>query len=186
MTFRTALLWLQAFVITITIGVGCGGAPLPAGGGTSPSPATSAAPAKRAMPTSVAEAEAQQKAGIRYSNEEVRAHYIDLVGGIDAANERWLKEGLSAEQRARRAYKIRQDARITTRAMMSDPSEVEDLRKRDQEKYSNPDGPTFEWLVNQNQQKGLAGDAVYEAIVVSSQRTDKKVNESFNLKGKDQ
>jgi PII-like signaling protein len=70
--------------------------------------------------------------------------------------------------------------------MMSDPSEVEDLRKRDQEKYGNPDGPTFEWLVNQNQQKGLAGDAVYEAIVVSSQRTDKKVNESFNLKGKDQ
>lgn len=189
MIFRTAILWLQALIFTLTIGVGCGPAPVPASEPASPppspAPTSSAAPEKRALPTTVAEAEEQKKAGIRYTNEEVRPHYLDLVAGVDAANEQWLKEGLSAEERARRAYKIRHDARVTTRAMMSDPSEVEDLRKRDQEKYGNPDGPTFEWLVTQNQKKGLTGDAAYEAIVGSSQRTNKKVNESFDLKGKE-
>jgi len=81
------------------------------------------------------------------------------------------------------AVAIRHDARIMSRAMMSDPAEVEDLRKRDMEKYGNPDGPTFDQLVRRNRENGLTGDAVYEAIVESSQRTDQAVNERFRDAG---
>jgi PII-like signaling protein len=65
--------------------------------------------------------------------------------------------------------------------MMPDPVEVERLRRRDLEKYDNPDGPTFDQLVQQWKNKGLSGDEVYEAIIGSSQRTDRDVNKRFNL-----
>jgi hypothetical protein len=65
--------------------------------------------------------------------------------------------------------------------MMKDAADVDALKARDQAKYGSPDGPTFEWLVTHEQQKGLSGDAVYEAIVESAQKTDRAVNEAFGL-----
>lgn len=145
--------------------------------------ASSATPEQKAYPTTPAEAEALKKKGIAWSNEETRVYYLKLADSVDASNEQWKQEGLSAEKRAQRAWEVRHNARITARAMMGDPREVEDLRARDQEKYGNPDGPTFEQLVEGQRKKGLTGDAVYEAIIGSSQRTDPKTNEKFNLNG---
>jgi hypothetical protein len=138
---------------------------------------------QRARPTTPEEAEALKQGGQTWSNEEIRAYYLELAGSVDASNEQWKQEGLSAEERARRAYDVRHNARITSRAMMGDPREVEDLRARDREKYGNPDGPTFDQLVESQRKKGLTGDAVYEALVDSSQRTDKATNEKFKLEG---
>jgi hypothetical protein len=135
------------------------------------------------FPDSMAQVETLRASGISWTNGEIRAHYNRLVTAIGPANEKWTKEGLSAEERARQASAIRHDARIMCRAMMSDPAEVEDLRKRDMEKYDNPDGPTFDQLVERNRKKGLTGDAVYEAVVESSQRTDPVINKQFRDAG---
>jgi hypothetical protein len=66
--------------------------------------------------------------------------------------------------------------------MMASVAEVEDLRKRDQEKYGNPDGPTFEQLVEGAKKKGVVGEAIFEGIIASSQRTDEAVNAAFGIK----
>ena len=119
--------------------------------------------------------------GVSWTNQEVRLHYNRIVDTIGPANERWKQEGVGVEERARRAYGMRHDARILTRAMMSDAQEVEELRKRDLEVYGNPDGPTFEQLVERQRSKGVTGDAVYEAIIESSQRTNEAMNKRFGL-----
>ncbi|MBM7113883.1 hypothetical protein I3V78_10025 [Archangium primigenium] len=113
----------------------------------------------------------------------MREYYLQLAGSVDTSDAQWKQQGLSPEERARRAYEVRHNARVTTRAMMGDPREVEDLRARDREKYGNPDGPTFAQLVENQRKKGLEGDAVYEAIVDSAQRTHKETNEKFKLEG---
>jgi hypothetical protein len=116
------------------------------------------------------------------TNAEVRDWYNARVSTIPAQNQAWLAEGLSAEQRAQQAYAIRHDARIEARNMMPSNAEVAQLRARDQAKYGDPDGPTFEWLVDKNRSKGLEGDAIYEAIIESSSRTDEQTNARFKTK----
>lgn len=56
--------------------------------------------------------------------------------------------------------------------MMADLREVELLRARDIGQYGNPDGPTFEFLVQRLSSVGLEGDSVYEAMIEGSYRTD--------------
>ena len=110
------------------------------------------------------------------SNSDVRRIYLERVARIPELNEQWLAEGLTARERAERAWRIRHEARVDTRRLMSNPEEVELLRARDQAKYGNPDGPTFEWLVENLEREGLTGDAAYEAIVEGSFRTNEAVN----------
>lgn len=139
------------------------------------------APSGKPVPTSVALAEEMKRGGAQWENGDVRAAYLQMVAAIGPANERWKQENVPAEERAKRAYQMRKDARLLARAMMKDPAEVELLRKRDLEKYGSPDGPSFDWLVERERKKGLGGDAVWEAIVESAQRTDRAVNEVFGL-----
>jgi hypothetical protein len=134
-----------------------------------------------ALPATPAEAEAWRARGSTWSDADVRARYVCWVAEIGPLDAKWKAEGLGAEARARRAYDRRHEARLTARAMMSDPAEVSTLRARDTAKYGNPDGPTYEWLVQRAKDKGLTGDAVFEEIVRSAQQTDRATNERFGL-----
>jgi hypothetical protein len=134
-----------------------------------------------ALPTSSAQALGLKTTGIAWTNAEIRAHYLVLVAAIGPANAAWKRDGVPAEERAHRAFQTRHDARVTCRAMMSSPRDVAALEQRDQEKYGHPDGPRFEELVAREQGHGLAGDAVFEGIVESAQRTNSAVNEMFGL-----
>lgn len=160
---------LQLLLLALLIfAAACGRAPIPEG-------------PPKAAPTTIAQAESLKQSGMAWSNEEIRVHYNRVVATIGSANEQWKREGIAAEDRARRASAIRHQARLTCRAMMSSAVEVDLLRRRDQEKYGNPDGPTFEQLVESGRKKGLAGDAVYEGIIESAQRTDQAVNAAFGI-----
>jgi hypothetical protein len=139
------------------------------------------APSTKPFPDSSAQVASLRQSGVAWTNGEIRAFYLRRVAAIAPADAQWKKESLSTVERAHRAFQMRKDARLLSRAMMAQPAEVEALRKRDQEKYGSPDGPTFEWLVAHEQEKGRTGDAVYEAIVESAQRTDRSVNEAFGL-----
>ncbi|MBI1208122.1 MAG: hypothetical protein GC191_12655 [Azospirillum sp.] len=143
----------------------------------------SAGPAEPAPAAAQAQAQAQAttEALQPKSNTEIRRWYNDQVGVIPALNQTWRAQGLSAEARARRAYEIRHTARNRARRFMADTQEVAALRKLDQAKYGNPDGPTFEYLVEQNRKRGLAGDAVYDTIIGSANRTDPGYNAKFNV-----
>ncbi|MGO4882502.1 MAG: hypothetical protein ACLP59_16965 [Bryobacteraceae bacterium] len=95
-------------------------------------------------------------------NSEVRTWYRERVAEIPALNQKWIAQTVSLEERARRAWRIRYDIRIEARAMMENPSEVEDLRERDRRLYGNPNGPTFDQLVQEGLQHGLPRDQALE------------------------
>lgn len=183
MSQRAAFVKLTRLVaLVLAVFVGCT-PPLVAPGPTTLAPttstssaATTSAATAKPTPATATEAADLKQRGISWSNEEIRLHYNHIVSTIAAANEKWKQEGLSAETRARKAFEIRHDARLTCRAMMSSAAEVEDLRERDREKYGHPDGPTFDQLVEKARAKGTTGDAVYEGIIASAGRTDEKVN----------
>ncbi len=120
------------------------------------------------------------------TNGEIRRWYNEQVSVIPALNEQWLKDGLSAEERAHRAQDIRHAARLKARDFMPNKQEVADLQARDREKYGNPDGPTFDQLVQSNREKGLDGDAIYTEIVRSSSRTNGEYNSKYGVKPQSQ
>jgi len=117
----------------------------------------------------------------RRTNAQIRQRYLEQVSAIPALNQQWLTEGLSARERAEKAWSIRYTARLEARAMMADLREVELLRARDMAIYGNPDGPTFEFLVEQGRRAGLEEQAIYEAIIEGSYRTNVGINRSFGL-----
>lgn len=138
-------------------------------------------PAGLARPQDAAEAERLKAGGTRWTNTQARQLYLERVAGIAGEDAELRATGASAEARARRAYETRRAARHTARAMMGDPAEVELLRARDAEKYGDPAGPSFEWLLEKARAKGLEGDAAYESIVESAQRTDAATNRGVGL-----
>ena len=115
------------------------------------------------------------------TNAEIRQWYLERVATIPELNKEWIKQGLSARERAERAWRVRHEARLLTRSMMVDPVEVELLRARDTAKYGNPNGPTFEFLVEKLKSAGIKGDAIYNAIIDGSYRTDAELNKRLGL-----
>ena len=113
------------------------------------------------------------------TNLEVRQWYLSQVSKIPILNEEWTRYGLSAEQRARRAWQIRHDARLMAREKMEDPREVKLLRDRDMALYGNPDGPTFEFLTAKASKLGWGGDKMYHAIVAGSVITNADTDKEF-------
>lgn len=144
-------------------------------------PSAGDVPSSRPAPASAAQAVEMKRAGARWENGDVRAAYLSMVAAIGPAAARWKQEHLSIEEQARRAFAMRHEARMTARAMMANEADVALLRERDQAKYGDPDGPTFEILVEIQRRRGLTGDAIFEAILQSSQRTDAAVNQMFGL-----
>ena len=113
-------------------------------------------------------------------NQRIRAWYLREVGKIREL--KWIQEGHDLESRARRALKIRNNARRKARSMMENPVEVEQLRRRDLQVYGNPDGPTFEQFVAENVRRGLEGDQIYERIIGGAQTIDEDVNRQLRAK----
>ncbi len=117
----------------------------------------------------------------RRTNAEIRQWYLEQVASIPELNQQWLAVGLSARERAERAWHIRHTARLEARDMMADPTEVELLRARDTALYGSPDGPTFAFLVEQGRRAGLTEEAIYEAIIAGAYRTNVGFNRRFDL-----
>jgi hypothetical protein len=111
------------------------------------------------------------------SNSEIRDWYLRKVAAIPDFDLEWQKQGLSLEERAKRAWQIRHDARLQARDMMENPVEVEALRARDRKLYGHPDGPNFEQLLAQGRAKGLSVDQTLQAILAGAQITNDDVNE---------
>ena len=146
------------------------------GQGSAHEDATAEPPRPAEMPASVEEVRARKAAGETWTNKQVRDSYNARNHQVAELNEQWKQQGLMAEQRARKAYALRHDARMTAREMMgSDPQKLRILI-RDAKTYGDGGGPGFDELVAQQRAKGLNGDAAYEAIIVSSQRTDGATN----------
>jgi hypothetical protein len=115
------------------------------------------------------------------TNAEIRQWYIQRVSAIPQLNKDWIKQGLPLRTRAEAAWRIRHEARVEARSMMTNPTEVELLRARDVAKYGSTDGPTFEFLVERLKEEGLKEDRIYEAIIDNSYRTDAELNRELGL-----
>ncbi len=115
------------------------------------------------------------------TNAEVRRWYLEQTTRISGLNRQWIAQEISARERAEAAWHIRHEARLEARAMMANPEEVELLRERDIAEYGNPDGPTFEFLVEKLKDVGFEEDAIYEAIIDGSYRTNAGVNRRLGI-----
>lgn len=118
----------------------------------------------------------------KVTNEEIRAEYLRRVSGIPALNSQWISAGVPLIERARRAWQIRHDARVEMRALMLDRADVEALRRRDLNKYGNPDGPAFGQMVERYVAEGKTEDQAFEEIIGSSVRTDAATNTRMGLR----
>jgi hypothetical protein len=116
------------------------------------------------------------------TNKEIREWYSEEVARIRRLNDEWIEKGFSLELRAQKAWKIRHDARSKSRTMMGNQIEIKLLQRRDLVKYGNPDGPTFDFLVEKYRKLGLVGDEVYEAIIEASMKVNIGVNKGLGLK----
>ncbi|MFC1609716.1 hypothetical protein ACFL6C_02045 [Myxococcota bacterium] len=139
---------------------------------------------RKGWPATSAAAVKLKAEGASWSNAEIRQYYLDINAEIGPFDQHWIRSGLSPEARARAAYSVRHNARIMARAMMASRQEVELLRQRDQAKYGNPDGPTFQQLIEKFLGRGSTHDEACIKIVGSAQRTNKKVNDKFGLKSR--
>lgn len=136
-------------------------------------------PAQAGEPAVVQDGSAARQA---MTNPQIRQWYNDQVSVIPALDAQWIAQGLSAEDRARKAHDIRHAARLKAREFMQNKQEVADLQERDLAKYGNPDGPTFDFLVEKNRAQGMTGDAAYQAIIGSANRTDPAYNQRNGVK----
>lgn len=114
--------------------------------------------------------------GVPKTDCEIRLWYNFQIVAIGVINEKWEKDEIDLKTRAHKAYEMRHEARVNARYMMQDQIAVQRLQARDMEKYGNPDGPTFDYLVKKNTDKGLSVSAAYQSIIDSSSRTDTRYN----------
>jgi hypothetical protein len=119
------------------------------------------------------------------TNEQVRAWYHHEVSKIAELNLKCTEQGYALEERARRVWQLRRDARLHARAMMDNPSEVGQLRARDVRIYGNPDGPTFDQLVDAHRLSGCSVDEAFERTIKGAQTTNTAVNEQLRPKDPD-
>lgn len=115
------------------------------------------------------------------TNKEIRQWYKDELSKIPELNEKWIAENVSLVNRAERAFEFRREKRLKAREMMKDQSEVERLRQRDIAKYGSPDGPTFGMLIDRLLASELTGNAVFEAIIKGSYRSNAGVDYSLGF-----
>lgn len=110
------------------------------------------------------------------TNCEIRIWYNYQVVAIGTLNDKWLSDGIDLKTRAERAYELRHNARVNARFMMQNPIEVKGLQARDLLKYGNPNGPTFEYLIKKNTDKGSSLDEAYQSIINSASRVSTVYN----------
>jgi len=106
------------------------------------------------------------------TNSEIRQWYLDQLSQIPELNEQWIKNDVSLKDRAKMAWQFRHNKRLEARAIMKNEEEKELLRRRDIAKYGMPDGPSFEFLISHLEADGLKGNAVFEAVIKGSYRTN--------------
>ncbi|MBL4650874.1 MAG: hypothetical protein JKY03_14170 [Aureispira sp.] len=111
------------------------------------------------------------------NNCDIRTWYNFQVLAIPQLNNYWITQEIPLEERAHKAYNLRHNARIHARYMMPSQEEVALLQKRDLAKYGNPDGPTFEDLLQKNKAKGMTLKQTYGYII----QTASKTNNNYNL-----
>lgn len=110
------------------------------------------------------------------TNCEIRIWYNYQVVAISKLNEKWKADGIDLKTRAEQAYSLRHNARVNARFMMQNPEEVKGLQARDIAKYGNPNGPSFEYLLKKNTDKGLSPEEGYQSIIDSSSRVSAVYN----------
>jgi hypothetical protein len=113
------------------------------------------------------------------NNFEARKWYLDKISSIPAMDAEAARTGVPLEERARRAWKIRHEARRQTRRLMSDRVAVGFARLRDRVVYGHPDGPSFEQLIAEGRREGLTVDQTLLAIIQGATSTNTLIDWIF-------
>lgn len=113
------------------------------------------------------------------SDSEVRDWYLRKIATIPELDAEWQNSQVSLEERARRAWKIRHDARREARELMDSRVDVVALKLRDLVIYGHTSGPTFAQLVSAGRRAGLSPEETHRRIISGAQTTNSFVNWFF-------
>jgi len=103
-------------------------------------------------------------------NVEARKWYLSHEEKIAEQVDR----SLPIKEQARQAFDLRNQYRTEARELMADRKLAESL-------YESDPNYTWEQMVQKQINRGLTGDDIYKAILESSQRSRKSVNQSLGL-----
>ena len=110
------------------------------------------------------------------TNAEVRLWYHQRVKDIGRLVRDLRQRGVAVREVAQLAWRLRRSAVQEARGQMGNADDVEVLRMRNLAKYADPDGPSFEYVVERARERRLTGDDVYEEVIRSALRTDPVTN----------
>lgn len=108
------------------------------------------------------------------SDEEARDVYAHGELRMRELNDQLIKQGLSAEERAKIMFDQRNSLRSWVRDLMRDRAEAADITAKN---------PNLTWaeIVAQRRARGLEGDALYDSIIESSTRSRTSVNDALGI-----
>ena len=104
------------------------------------------------------------------SNIESRKWYLEREQTIPNL----IDKNLPLAQQAKQAFELRNKFRTRARELMADRQLAEQLNRTE---------PNLTWdqMVNKQIEKGYSGDEIYKAIIESSQRSRKSINQILGL-----
>jgi hypothetical protein len=107
---------------------------------------------------------------------QIRQAYIQDTNSINQVVENMTAAGANKEEISRTAHQMRREFGVHYKNLT--PDELKPfLYDRNRLQYGgDPLGPTFEFLVQEAQDNGLFGDAVYERITAKAIRPNKKLS----------
>jgi len=106
---------------------------------------------------------------------EIRKLYTEELECLKERGDAWLREGRCKEDVARKMHSQRRN--IAERFRERTPERLRGvLYERNERKYGDPLGPSFEHLVKSWESAGLHGDDVFEQIIASSSRSNQEIN----------
>ncbi|TGK32361.1 hypothetical protein EHQ12_19250 [Leptospira gomenensis] len=104
------------------------------------------------------------------SDREARAWYLANEATIPDL----INKTLPLQDQAKQAFELRNAFRTLTRELMQDKNKAAQLNLTDP-------NPTWEKVVSKYQAKGFEGDALWKAIIESSQRSRTSVNSGLGF-----
>ena len=115
------------------------------------------------------------------ANKAIRQRYLNQTKNIKKLDKESNEQNLSLKERARRAWKLRHDARAKARKNMPNKKLVEKLKQKNLAKYGHEDGPTFYSASSENNEYFLRLNDWPDQVLFTLQ--DEHYNDLINLDG---
>ncbi len=113
------------------------------------------------------------------SNHQARAYVKGRKAELREAQAARERSGMSLDERARMAHAERAEMNQTAQEMMFWEGDVQQIRLRQQKEYGNPNGPTYEQLLQQKIRNGSTPNEARREIIDGASKGNPLADKKF-------